>query len=341
MPAPAAYFLHSYGPLGLLLLFFVLHLMAAPFAPPKPPLLWLMVERAAEELVRRLNKSQRSRRELFIRGTLLVIVMTAFAVLIGFAVQRLALHPFGWIATLLLLMVCVSAMGPVRLLQLAARAEAPLDRVALVPLLRPLVRDSFDHADAHTVARRSLETAAVGLNLFFVMPVFWFLVGWKLGCAAPLLTVAVMLSGVAVAAESAADGTKAQPFVRMVRMVAGVFEWATAWLAGALVAFAALFVSRARPLRAFHIMATQARRFRPRRQGRLVAAMAGALGVTLGGPRRHENGHTVTHGWIGAAGTSARVPLADLQRGALMLTVVFLTVTGFLAVLAAAPAYFQ
>lgn len=331
----AAYFLQAYGLYGLLLLFFLLHLAAAPFLRPSAPRLWLLVEHAAEELVRRLNKSQRSRRELFFRGAFLVFIMTLFALAIGFAVKKADDLPFGWLASLALLFACVTAMGPVRMLQQAARAEAPLDRVAVVSLLRPLVRDSFDHADPHVLARRALEAGAVSLNIFLVMPVFWFLIG-----GAPLLAVVVMLSAVGVAAESAADGSRAQPFVRMVRFAAGLFEIIPAWLTAFLVMLASLFVSRAKPHRAVIVMSTQARRFRPRRHGWLVAAMAGALGVTLGGPRRHENGHAVNHGWIGPAGASARVPRGDLQRAALLQTVVFLLVNAGLALLLLAPDYF-
>lgn len=330
----AAFFLQAYGLYGLLLLFFLLHLFVAPFLRPSVPRLWLLVEHAAEELVRRLNKSERSPRELFFRGAFLVFIMTLFALAIGFAVKQADDLPFGWLATLALLFACVTAIGPVRLLQQAAKAEAPLDRVAVVSLLRPLVRDSFDHADAHVLARRALETGAVSLNLFFVMPVFWFLVG-----GAPLLTVVVMLSAVGVAAESAADGSRAQPFVRMVRAAAGLFEVIPAWLTAFFIMIASLFVSRAKPHRAVAVMLAQAGRFRPRRQGWLVAAMAGALGVTLGGPRRHENGHAVAHGWIGAKGASARVPRSDLQRAALLQLVVFLLVNAALAMLLLVPAY--
>jgi cobalamin biosynthesis protein CobD/CbiB len=62
-----------------------------------------------------------------------------------------------------------------------------------------------------------------------------------------------------------------------------------------------------------------------------IAALAGALGVTLGGPRRHENGHTIGHGWIGPAGTSARLGTAEVRRGALLLMVVFMIAIALVA----------
>ena len=332
VPTPLAFFADVAGFGGVLLLFCLIHLALSAFARPRPPALWLLAERAGEELVRRLNKQQRSPRELFLRGVFLALAMAGFGVMIGVAVDRIANYSLGWLVMVLLLGVTVSAMGPVRLMQRGARAAAPIDRAAVASLLRPIVRDSFDHADAHTLARRTLETGVVGLNLFFVMPVFWFLIG-----GAPLLMVAVMLSALAVAAEDAAEQAP-QPFVQAVRGVSGWFEIVPAWITGALVSVAALFVSRARPRQAWQVMVAQARAFRPRRQGVPVAALAGALGVTLGGPRKHENGHSVAHGWVGAQGTSARVPRGDLQRGALLLLVVFMLAMAVLAMVLALPA---
>ncbi len=335
LPTTLAFFIGVAGFGGLILLFCVLHLVLSVFARPRPPVLWLLAERACEELVRRLNKKSRTTRELGVRAGFLTLAMAVFGLLIGFAVHRLAVYPLGWIASLLLLCATVSAMGSIRLLQRGARAEAPIDRAAVASLLRPIVRDSFDHADSHTLARRTLETGVVGLNLFFVMPLFWFALG-----GAPAMMVAVMVSALAVAAEDVADGDASQPFVRVVRGISGWFEIIPAWITGLLVSVAALFVSCARPRQALAVMFAQARAFRPRRQGVPVAALAGALGVTLGGPRRHNNGHTVAHGWVGSKGTSARVPRGDLQRAALLQMVVFMLLMAIAALVLALPAYF-
>lgn len=335
MPSLFPYFLDAAGPVAFILLFCVLHLLLSPLVPPRPPALWYLAERAGEELVRRLHKP-RSARELFFRGTLLPLVMAGLGLLIGLAAVNLAQHPFGWVATLALLFACVSPLAPVKLLQKVARAAGPVDRAAVAVLLRPLLRDRFDHTDEHALARRGLETAATHLNLFFVMPVLWFIVG-----GAPLLMVTVMLSAVAVAAESAADGSHGQPFVRSVRAVASIFEAIPAWITGLLIILAATFVSRSWPLRALRVAVTQTGQCRPRRQGMPIAALAGALGVTLGGPRRHENGHTIAQGWIGPKDSSARIPVADLQRAALIGMVVFLVITALLALAVSGPIEFS
>lgn len=328
LPLVVSHFIDFAGRGGMVLLYCVLHLVASPFARPYAPALWRLAERASGDLVRRLNKQQRGRRALAVRAFFLTIAMAGFGVLIGLAVTRLAQYPLGWVATLLLLFATVSAMGAVRLMQRGARAQTPIDRAAVASLLRPLVRDGFDHADAHTLARRTLETGAIMLNLFFVMPLFWFWIG-----GAPLLMVAVMVSALAVAAEGTAEGSNsdAQSFVRVVRGISGWFEIVPAWIAGCVMSLAALFVSKARPGQAFAVMLSQARAYRPRRHGVMVAAVAGALGVTLGGPRRHDNGHTVAHGWVGAANTSARVPRSDLQRGALLVLVSYMVLVALAA----------
>lgn len=325
MPDILPFFLTAAGPVALVLLFCLMQLVAAPFTGARPPVLWHLAERAGEELVRRLNRP-RTPREMFFRGAFLPLIMAGFGFFIGYAATRVAEHPFGWLATLGLMLTCVSPLSPVRLLQRIAKAEGPVDRAAAAVLLRPVLRDRFEQWDAHTLTRRALETAVMQMNLFFVMPLFWFLVG-----GAPVMMLAVMLSAVAIAAETAADGTPDQPFVRMVRGIASVFEAVPGWLTGFLVIFAAIFVSRSWPLRAIRIAIAQTARYYPRRQGMAVAALAGALGVTLGGPRRHENGHTIAQGWIGPEGSSARISPADAQRAALIGLVIFLTITAGLA----------
>ncbi len=326
MPDILSFFLDAVGPVALVLLFCVLQMIAYPLARPRPPALWHLAQRAGEELVRRLNRP-RSAREMFFRGALLPIVMVGCGLLFGFAAQNIQQYPFGWCATLILMLACVSPLSPVKLLQKVAKAKGPVDLAAAGVLLRPVLRDSFDHTDAHTLARRALETGVMQLNIFFVMPLFWFLIG-----GAPLMMTAVMLSAVAIAAERAADGTAHQPFVRMVRGIASLFEAVPGWLTGLLIILAATFVSRSWPLRALRVAVTQTACYHPRRQGMPIAALAGALGVTLGGPRRHENGHTIAQGWIGPKNSSARITTGDTQRAALIIFVVFLTITAALAV---------
>jgi adenosylcobinamide-phosphate synthase len=75
----------------------------------------------------------------------------------------------------------------------------------------------------------------------------------------------------------------------------------------------------------------QAGNYRSIYAGWPVAAMAGGLGVTLGGPLRYENGFIMENKWIGSKESSARLSVADLKRAALLYFVFFLCVVVFIS----------
>ena len=86
---------------------------------------------------------------------------------------------------------------------------------------------------------------------------------------------------------------------------------APARLSGLLLAAAALFVGDARPGRSLLTMLRDARKHRSPNAGWPEAAMAGALGLALAGPRHYAEG-TVDDPWLGSG--TARATTADIVR---------------------------
>ena len=94
-----------------------------------------------------------------------------------------------------------------------------------------------------------------------------------------------------------------------------LFNFIPALLTTIIIALAAIFVSGSNPKRALETAFAQAGRYRHGMRGWPVAAMAGALGVTLAGP---------PNGWVGPKDSSAKVTAEDLERCAMLHFVFFL-----------------
>jgi adenosylcobinamide-phosphate synthase len=90
-----------------------------------------------------------------------------------------------------------------------------------------------------------------------------------------------------------------------------VLNLAPARLSGMLLAVSALFVKKARPGQSLVAMLRDARKHRSPNAGWPEAAMAGALGLALAGPRHYADG-VVDDPWIG--GGTARATTADIAR---------------------------
>ena len=85
-----------------------------------------------------------------------------------------------------------------------------------------------------------------------------------------------------------------------------------------ILALAAPFVPKGRPLAALATMVTDSRHHRSPNSGWPEAAAAGALDLALAGPRRYA-GHAVEEKWIGDGRAMATV--ADIRRALYLLVV--------------------
>jgi len=305
-------------PYAIVLLFFVLHLLVGALLPSRPgyrPLLWLMMDKGAKAYEFRLNRSDRGNQALVMRGAIVTLLLVFAALLIGTVVWRAGLHAFGWLLSLLLLAGCVSVMRHVRRLKDAAGWLEQNTPAKLAALLQADGNEDFTKADTHTLARRALESAATGINRECVAPVFYFLLGGPLG----------LMLYVACLAVFDAFG-RAAFFGRMPRALEAVLDFIPARLAAIVIALGALFVSRSNPFAGLHLALTQASRFWRTNQGWPVAALAGSLGITLGGPVKDKNGALTESQWLGNKDTSARIGAPELRRGSMLMFTAFLCI---------------
>ncbi|MBI1215324.1 MAG: hypothetical protein GC185_05840 [Alphaproteobacteria bacterium] len=307
-------------PLGVLLLFFVAHLLVGVVAPYvrgyRPPLLALM-EMAGVALEKRLNRPGRSGRQLMWRGLGVAALLGVAASLAGLGVATLAQQRYGWLAELALLSVCVSVMSPLKTLRVVLRALEKGDKKLAAFALAPYAEEDLSNADEFTLVRKALEFAAVSLNRFCVAPVMFFAVLQPVGLARIVAVLAMYeIFG-------AADPDRLH-FGRAIRKIELILNYIPARATVLLMLLAAIVVPGANPLRGWRTAWNQARFYAPKNKGCLVAAMAGALGVTLGGRILRRTNNVIENKWIGPEGSSAQTGTSDLQRGAMLVFVSYL-----------------
>ena len=265
-----------------------------------------VVGAAAGWLERRLNRAQRSTRARGVRGLLVTAVLTAAAAALGWAIAMgAAMLEYGAVIELSVVVVLVaqrSLFDHVRAVGRALKRDGVDGGRAAV---RHIVGRDPQSLDEHGVARAAIESLAENFADGVVAPAFWYLLFGLPGLLA-YKTVNTLDSMVGHRSPRyAAFGAVAARLDDAMNLV-------PARLAGAMIAVAALFAPQGRPGRAVKVMVRDARKHPSPNAGWPEAAMAGALGVALLGPRHYE-GEAADGPWLGAE-FSARATPTDIGR---------------------------
>ena len=250
-----------------------------------------------ERKLNRPNRSEESRRE---RGIVTLVVLVGGAAGLGWALHLLCRASLaGAVVEALAIGVLVAqrslfqhvaAVGAaLRLGGLAAGREAVSHIVGRDPV----------HLDRHGVARAAIESLAENFSDGVVAPVFWYLVLGLPGLFAYKManTLDSMIGH--RLARYRSFGWAAARFDDLLNLV-------PAPLSGLLLSAAALFTDRATPARAFATMLRDGRKHHSPNAGWSEAAIAGALGLALAGPRVYAEG-VVNDPWLGD-GTPGATP---------------------------------
>ncbi len=174
--------------------------------------------------------------------------------------------------------------------------------------------------DAHGVARAAIESLAENFSDGVVAPVFWYLLLGLPGLFAYKManTLDSMIGH--RSPRYRAFGWAAARFDDLLNLV-------PARLSGLLLTGAALFANEATPGHALWVMLRDGRRHHSPNAGWPEAAMAGALGLALAGPRSYAEGE-VRDPWLGD-GTPEATP-ADIGRGLQLYMLACLLLAGLL-----------
>lgn len=162
--------------------------------------------------------------------------------------------------------------------------------------------------DGPGVARAAIESLAEGFCDGVVAPAFWYAVFGLPGLFAykALNTADSMIGHIS---------ERHRDFGRATARLDDLANWLPARLAGMLIVGAACLVQGARPGAAYAAMKRDAPQHRSPNAGWTEAAIAGALGLALAGPRRYQ-GQVVEDAWMGDGRREATA--ADIRRALLL-----------------------
>jgi len=256
-----------------------------------------------EKKLNRPNRSDWSRHE---RGVVTVIALVGAALGLGWA-----LH---WLCRGSLLGAIVEALAiGILIAQRSLFEHVAAVGAALASGGLPAGRAAVSHIvgrdpmqlDAHGVARAALESLAENFSDGVVAPVFWYLALGLPGLFA--YKMANMLDSMIGhrSERYRSFGWAAARFDDLANLV-------PALLSGLLLCGAALFAGEARPGHALRVMLRDGRKHHSPNAGWPEAAMAGALGLAVAGPRTYAEGE-VRDPWLGDG--TANATTADIVRG--------------------------
>src|SRR4051794_18528260 len=273
-----------------------------------------------ERKLNRPHRSERSRRE---RGIVTVIVLVGAAAGMGAVLHWLCSQSFlGASIEALAIGILLSQRS---LFQHVAAVAAALQWGGLPAgraAVRHIVGRDPDSLDGPGVARAAIESLAENFSDGVVAPIFWYLLFGLPGLFAYKManTLDSMIGH--RSEHYRAFGWAAARFDDLLNL-------APARLSGLLLAIAALFVAEARPGRSLVTMLRDAKKHRSPNAGWPEAAMAGALGIALAGPRHYAD-EIVDDPWLG--GGTARATQADIVRALRLYYVACLLLSGGLIV---------
>ncbi len=269
---------------------------------PHPVALFGRLVAAAE---RRLNRSQRPERTRFVRGCLSCLLLVLFASAIGYGLQWV-LGPvsFGWLVGAALASTLIAYRGlydHVRAVADGLDISVEKGRSAVAHIVG---RDP-DELDEHGIARAAIESSAENLCDGVVAPIFWMAVLGLPGlCAYKAINTLDSMIG--------HRNERYEHFGKFAARLDDAVNAIPARLTGLLLTVTASIGRGTNGSDAWSAAVRDAEKHRSINAGWPEAAMAGALGLALAGPRTYQ-GTIVADAWMNDGG---RVEAAaeDIRR---------------------------
>lgn len=253
----------------------------------------------------KLNRENRSDLNRTIRGFVVVVIIVSLCGMIGFLVSWFGQHyPFGWAVELFLVISLIaqrSLFSYVRRVGLALK-EGGLNEGRIA--VSHIVGRDPDQLDEHGVVRAAIESLAENFGDGVVAPVFWYVL---FGFPGLLIYKAVNTMDSMIGHKS----ERYKAFGFSAARLDDILNLIPARLAGLWIFIGSFFVPTSSPFKSLKIMFRDARKHRSPNAGWPEGAMAGALDLSLAGPRKYREGQ-VNDPWIGDG--RARLLPKDIKR---------------------------
>jgi adenosylcobinamide-phosphate synthase len=265
----------------------------------------VLVGNAVKALDQRLNRENRSERDRFVRGILTVAILALAALAAGVVVAAFCrVVAYGWALETLLVAVLLAQRSLFDHVTSVERALSVRGLAAGRESVRHIVGRDPASLDEHGVARAAIESLAENFGDGVVAPACWY---------ALLGLPGLFLYKTANTLDSMIGHRtpRYRSFGWAAARLDDVLSFVPARFSGLLLAAAGLFLPQASPATALKAMWRDAGKHRSVNAGWPEAAMAGALGLALNGPRRYR-GQLVEDAWMGDG--RARALPADIAR---------------------------
>ncbi|MHA1538828.1 MAG: cobalamin biosynthesis protein [Alphaproteobacteria bacterium] len=277
-----------------------------------------LVGRLSAELERRLDRARRGEATLILRGAGLLILIVGLAGLAGWAIQLWTrTNPLGWIVEAALVALLLDQRGTIaragRVVRaMPARKEAAAAFTAYFGRAPAGVR--LASADRHAIARATIEASALAFAAGAVGAVLWYAV---------LGLPGLFVHRVAGAMSAAVRSREGAGFGLAIHRFEAAFTAIPARLAVPILALAALAVPGASASRAVAESIADHGKISGLNDGWPIGAVAGALGLALGGGKS----------WAGSG--TAKAGAGDINRARYLLFASALVLAAPIAAVAA------
>jgi adenosylcobinamide-phosphate synthase len=267
----------------------------------------VLAGRIVDWLDQRLNNMADSPAWQRFWGVVAVVFLVGGGLTIGWAlVALLTLLPFGWVIVALLTSTLIAQNSLYRHVRAVATG---LDQAGLAggrDAVQHIVGRDPETLDEAGVGRAAIESLAENFSDAVTAPAFWALL---LGLPGILAYKAVNTADSMIGHRT----VRHEHFGWAAARLDDLLNLVPARLAGAALCGAAFLLSHEQGRGAWRAMWRDARKHHSPNAGWPEAAMAGALGRALGGPRIYD-GERVDDAWMGAGGRTDATS-GDIRRG--------------------------
>ncbi len=284
-----------------------------------------VIGRAISWLERRWNREDQADSARRRAGAIVCLVLILASAGAGFVIERILLgFRFGWIADSVLVSLFLAQNSLYFHVAAVARALTNEGLARGRKAVAKIVGRDPESLDEAGVCRAALESLAENFSDGVVAPAFWALV---FGLPGILVYKTINTADSMIGHKTPrhlAFGWAAARLDDLLNLI-------PARLAGLLIVASSVAVPSARSRDGFHAMMRDAAKHRSPNAGWQEAALAGALGVALAGPRRYA-GRLVEDYWMNLGGRS-EATVDDIRRGLNIYVAACLLQAGSVAIL--------
>lgn len=296
--------------LAVVLVFQIILGVILPGQSHKPPHVHWFAQSLLAALSSKLNRPNRSKGSLKIRGLLAFIFMTVVGWSVGRMAEIISLTvSYGWVIVPFLVWGCVNVIVPWRMMRGLIAQDSPQAVLKHSKALSDLTHISFKGQDGHTAARAGVMYMAYSFLRFLATPVLFYAFFGIIGLMAYVF-VSASVKGM--------DYYLYNPFFRLFVLMENLMDFIPARLSAAVLYFSAYITPTARPQKSLVTVFDGAQKFPGISLGTVFKSYAGACDTSLGGAVVYKDGSKVLLNWLGAKNASAKAGVAELKRAFLL-----------------------